>query len=403
MKILWINPSFLDYRVPVYKELNNLLDGQLTLIYSKARTPERVIKKIESALGIQAIGLTGEKKFEYGRKRSDFANSYIRIPYQPGLRAKVMGTPTDVIIAEGFFQWTPAALVKSLVQRKPLIIAYERTHHTERNSPFWRTWYRKMMIKFVDVVLCSGSQCRDYVVSLGLPPARTTIGHMTADVENLGKMAISLDGAERETVRRQYDIQGVCYLYVGRLISLKGIMNVLEAWSHFEKQHAGSATFVLVGDGPLRQNIQDFISIHNLRNVRVVGHVDYDGLARYYISGDVFILPTLEDNWALVIPEAMSCGLPLLCSRYTGSWSELLQNGINGWVFDPLSVNSTINNLELCYLSRERLPQMGQISKEILRNHTPHKAAQSIVEGCHIALEHRNRKKRKLPLSEDQT
>ena len=46
-KILWVNPAFLDYRIPVYKELNELYKGNFNLVYSKNRIPERVQKKIK--------------------------------------------------------------------------------------------------------------------------------------------------------------------------------------------------------------------------------------------------------------------------------------------------------------------------------------------------------------------
>ena len=63
-KVLWVNPSFLDYRIPLYKELNNLYDGNFYLVYSKQRIPQRCIDKIEKTLGDNAIGLPREKQIK---------------------------------------------------------------------------------------------------------------------------------------------------------------------------------------------------------------------------------------------------------------------------------------------------------------------------------------------------
>ena len=49
-------------------------------------------------------------------------------------------------------------------------------------------------------------------------------------------------------------------------------------------------------------------------------------LYKYYALCDVFIMPTLEDNWCLVIPEAMACGKPVACSIYNGGHYELVQD-----------------------------------------------------------------------------
>lgn len=63
MKILWVNPSFLDYRIPLYEELNSFNKGDFYLIYSKQRVPQRCVDKIEHVLGGNAIGLILKKLY----------------------------------------------------------------------------------------------------------------------------------------------------------------------------------------------------------------------------------------------------------------------------------------------------------------------------------------------------
>ena len=143
MKILWVNPSFLDYRIPLYEELNKLCNGDFHLVYSINRIPERCNKKIQQVLKRNAHGLSKEKRFNFG-KESDFSNSHISIPYPSGLYKAIKSVKPDFIIAEGFFQFTPWALWYSFVHRIPLMIAYERTAHTERNCPSWRRLYANL-------------------------------------------------------------------------------------------------------------------------------------------------------------------------------------------------------------------------------------------------------------------
>ena len=59
-KVLWVNPSFLDYRIPLYDELNKLYQNNFYLIYSKQRVPQRCIDKTESVLKENALGLLTE-------------------------------------------------------------------------------------------------------------------------------------------------------------------------------------------------------------------------------------------------------------------------------------------------------------------------------------------------------
>lgn len=391
MRVLWVNPSFLDYRVPVYQELFEMLGGELTIVYSKRRTPDRVIKKIESVMGDKAIGMTGEKRFFLGKRSTDMANRYLSLPYQPGLLSTIMKIPADAIIAEGFFQWAPAALLKSLWQKTPFLIAYERTHHTERNCPRWRESYRRWVIKHTDAVLCSGQQCVRYTESLGMPADRMTMGHMAADTDSLQQQVNAITPEEREAVRQKYNVKGVAFLYIGRLNDRKGVVPLIDAWAKFEKLNPGMATLLMTGMGDRKEYIERVIAGQGLSGVRLLGQIDYDQLAPVYGVADAFVFPTLEDNWALVVPESMACGLPIMCSQYTGCCTELIRPGENGWIFDPLNQDDILFFLDKCLKAQKQLKQMGQASREIIKNYTPHHAAQSIIDGCQIAIAHRKR------------
>ena len=56
-KILWINPSFLDYRLPLYAELDKLCNNSFYILYSKERVPKRCHSKIQEILGKRASSL----------------------------------------------------------------------------------------------------------------------------------------------------------------------------------------------------------------------------------------------------------------------------------------------------------------------------------------------------------
>ena len=120
-----------------------------------------------------------------------------------------------------------------------------------------------------------------------------------------------------------------------------------------------------------------------------IGGIDYDDIHKYYAMADVFMISTLEDNWSLVVPEAMACGLPVMCSQYNGCWPELVTKQ-NGWVFDPLDPAGTSACLNTCLAARQQWPDMGWKSWEIVSRHTPEHAARAILEACRIALKRGN-------------
>lgn len=93
----------------------------------------------------------------------------------------------------------------------------------------------------------------------------------------------------------------------------------------------------------------------------------------------------MEDNWCLVLPEAMACGLPVACSIYNGGTAELIKDGVNGYSFDPLNKKSILDTLEAFH--QHDLQTMGKHSIEIESNFTPDKAAQRIFDACKSVIQ----------------
>lgn len=378
--------SFLDYRIPAFVQLDRLVDQQLHVIFPVRWTPERVQNKLKSALGARAIALEGEKSLGHYHHRE--ANTSISIPLQPGLYRAIANTKPEVVVGEGFFQWTPTALLYRLMHRVPLVLFYERTFHTERRAQWYRTLYRRLVSRFVDACCVNGQESLTYTQSLGIPAERITTGFAVADTERLSAQVARVSAATQAELRATWQVSGLVYLYVGQFIERKGLRQLLEAWARFERVAPSAGTLVLAGSGPEEEALKSMVRHLALKAVRFLGWVDYDELPRYYATADVFVMPTLEDNWSMVVPEAMACGLPVLTSYYNGCWPELVQTDVNGWVFDSFDAEDVVRCLNLCVAQQGKLPQMGRASQQIVSQHTPWHAAQAILQASEIALRH---------------
>ncbi|WP_282776964.1 glycosyltransferase family 4 protein [Phaeodactylibacter xiamenensis] len=382
MKITWVTRSFLDYRIPIYKEINRLTGDQLTVIYYSDVVPDRCAQKLEAVLGDRAIGLSGELRIG-GRKTNNqsFANQGgLRIPLQPGLVKKVRATQPELLLSDGFFQWTYAPLLLNAVLGIPHIMLYERTLHTERNASALRVNARKLAGKFIDAIGCNGTETFKYLRSIGIPEDQLFIGNMAPDSEGLEKEASHISDQEIVSFKAAKSISGPIFLYVGQLIERKGIHQMLDAWKSFSDD-IKDPTLVLIGGGEQEEELKQKIEAQAIHNVRLLGRVDYSEVAKYYKAADVFLISTLEDNWSLVVPEAMSCALPVACSKYNGCWPELVKPE-NGWVFDPLDQHNFVATLREIWDRRAEWESMGEASKAIIKNHTPEKVAQKIYTAC---------------------
>ncbi|MDX2152587.1 MAG: glycosyltransferase family 4 protein [Bryobacteraceae bacterium] len=91
--------------------------------------------------------------------------------------------------------------------------------------------------------------------------------------------------------------------------------------------------------------------------VEFVGHRPHLELPKWYAQGDVFVFPTIQDGFAVVIPQAMASGLPVMCTANC-SGPDLIRDGINGWVMPIRSPGEFIERLEWCDTHRAELAEI---------------------------------------------
>ena len=384
MKILWISPWFGNYRIPVYEYLNKLSKGNFYIICSEENTSDLVQEKLKASLGEHAIIMSGEKRTTMGNEESDFANSALVIKRQPGLYKKVKEVKPDVVITEGFGGWAPAGIRYAVLHRKKLCMFYERTAYVERNSPQWRSWYRRIVGMPVDHFLINGTLTEQYLnEGLHFKHTPKVKGCMCADSFGLAEAVKTVTDADKQVLAKELDLKGgLTYLFVGQMVERKGIEQLLDAWTAHIEKHPDD-NLIVIGKGILLDKMKE--QYDSCSSVHILGAVNYDLLYRYYALCDVFIMPTLEDNWCLVIPEAMACGKPVASSIYNGGHYELVQNGLNGYNFDPLKKEEILDTLDKFHGAD--LEAMGKKSVEIESNFTPDKAAQRIFDACKCVFE----------------
>ena len=388
LSVTWVNPGFGHYRVPVYLALDRMLGGSLTVLFSASRMLPSVTALITEALGARAVGLSGERQLRFGSGSNHFANQGYSFPFQRGLKKAIRRADPDVIISEGLFQWTPAALWYKKKHGTPVVVSYECTTHTERRAGPIRTGYRRWVARHLDAVCCNGLLSMEYCTEvLRIDPARILTGAMAADSEGLAGRceAVSAQGMAKQ--RQVLGLTRPVFGYVGRLVKPKGVRELLAAWKVFtERSAAALGSLLLVGDGPERQALEAIARQNSLPRVVFAGAVDYSAVAQYYALCDVLVMPTLEDNWSLVVPEAMACSKPVLCSRFNGCWPELVKDGVNGWTFDPRDPHELARLFETCSSQPNLLPALGRASREIVEDFSPEHAAEAFHKACLLAL-----------------
>lgn len=383
MKVLYCNPIFFEYRLPFYKELVRLFHGNFYIMYSTNRYnicgKSKFCKQIKDELGINAIPFKNDYIFDtysMSFKMKDIEKGK-RIPITFGLLRTIHKIKPDILITEGYFQWTPLILLYGLLFHLPVYLGYERTLHTERNTSKLKTWQRKLFNKRLAGFLVNGQETKKYLESLGVPTYKIHIGGMSADASFLQKGLSSITPEEKEIFKTTYqpNNDGLIFLYVGQIVERKGIKYLLQAWIKHHIKYPKDKLLLVGGGNQLEKFRQEY---KTESSINIIGKVEYDTIYKYYAIADVFIIPTIEDNWSLVIPEAMACGLPVSTSIYNGCHAELVRKDENGITFDPYQEETLINALE--YFHHKDLKILGQNSIRIEKEFNTENCARRVFQ-----------------------
>lgn len=147
---------------------------------------------------------------------------------------------------------------------------------------------------------------------------------------------------------------------VGRLEEVKNQKLLIEAFAAIDNKQA---KLILVGDGRERQNLE-----HLAKRLTCFDRITFTGFEKvpeqYISKSSLFVLPSLTEGFGIAVVEAMLVGVPCLCSS-VGGIPEFIEEGINGWLFDPNNKEELINKLNyLQKKSTQELEAVGRNGKE---------------------------------------
>ena len=174
---------------------------------------------------------------------------------------------------------------------------------------------------------------------------------------------IDLDGKSVQTdrwrTRKELGVDSETCLIgtVGRLTPVKGIPYLLEA-ARMLLRHGANMKVLVVGDGSIRQDLMTQTRDLGIsENVVFLGHrEDTDVLLQ---ALDIFILPSLSEGIPMALLEAMAASRAVVASR-VGGIPEIVDDGIEGFLVEPMDVDSLAERCRLLIESPDVAIKMGE-------------------------------------------
>ncbi len=214
--------------------------------------------------------------------------------------------------------------------------------------------YREHMagaLKSIDVFLAPSKFIRQFYLHMGIPES---------------KIIYSPYGFKKDIIRyrKKYHVSGapIRFGFVGRIIPVKGIHLLLRSFSSIEKKNG--ATLSVYGSAG---NYIKYLENMSTEGVYFKGGFDNSIIDSVLEEMDVLVVPSIwYENAPLVIQEATLKGIPVITSNI-GGMAELVEEGVNGFLFDVNSVDSLRERMEEIITNPEILNAMN-INPENVRS-----------------------------------
>lgn len=357
IKVALIHNIVSPYRIPVFEGLANHALIDLTVFYCAKTHNNREWKIIHSD--------KYRYKFLSGIKIEFFEIVYhINFDIIPIILKKKF----DVVIIGGSSDFTTqiAFLLTKLV-KTPIVLWSEGIDNPKGRigkivSPIFN-----YITKHSDAIIVPGSKSKEYYLSVGATKNNIFIAPNIVENDYFIKQSTNFK-EEKERIRKEMKIDGKkVIIFVGQLIKRKGVDNLIHAVNKLNKTIPDIILFI-VGNGPLRSELQEICKISKNHNVYFTGWIDEKEKVKYYSIADIFVLPTLFDVWGLVINEAMCCGLPVITTTTAGCSYDMIFNGENGFIVKPDDVNELAEAIKKAFENPIGCDKMGERSLDIIKN-----------------------------------
>lgn len=327
MRVLFLTNVPSPYRVDFFNTLGKLCD--LTVLFETQNAKSRNVAWVaEDIVSFKAIYLKGIRIGE-AEALSFAALKYLSKKKYDIIVVGMYSSPTGML-----------AIEYMRIKKIPFILSSDGG--IKKADKGIKHWMKKHFISAATGWLSTGKVTKEYLLYYGAKEEKIYQYPFTS-VKEKDILNQPLNPIEKEKYRRKIGIrEKFVVLSVGQFIHRKGYDVLLKACYNLDKNIG-----VYIVGGKATDEYLDIKKCLGLANVHFIDFMSKKELDNYYKAADVFVLPTREDIWGLVVNEAMSYGLPVVTTENCVAGIEMISNGQNGYIVpveDSLALKEAIEN-----------------------------------------------------------
>ncbi len=233
----------------------------------------------------------------------------------------------------------------------------------------WKKLIKKLVLRQFfarcDRFIAISDSNRAYLRYYGVPERKILAASFPVDIEFWARQKDKLNVTEYGNFRskRNWPAEAKVFLFVGKLVSHKRAIDLIEALSRSGLEHAYA---IIVGDGPEATHLKQQAERYSLQDrVHFTGFANQTELARYFCVSDVLIFPSEREPYGAVAAESLPFGLPIIASDKIGAIGQSIVAGRNALLYPSGDVDALGQQMKKMMSDLPLLTEMGAESSEL--------------------------------------
>lgn len=224
----------------------------------------------------------------------------------------------DVVVTTGYIPTFLFAFAWAVAHRVPHIAMTDGTYNSEKSLTWLHRLVRRIVLRFSATFVGASEGSRELFLAYRVAEDKIHLSYLCTD-NNRFCLPAPASMAD--------------FIFCGRFIALKRPLFALEVAKETAIRLARRVSINFVGSGEMEAQMRNYAAeISDFVDCRFLGYAAQAELPQRYADAKLFLFPTENDTWGVVANEACAAGLPVIVSPHAGVATELVVDGVNGFV-----------------------------------------------------------------------
>lgn len=259
------------------------------------------------------------------------------------------------------------------LKKIPIVILSDSRYKDSKRIKFFEL-IKKNLLKGCSSGIVAGKESENYLIKLGLKKESIFKPYNVVD----NKYFLNNNNSK---ILNNY------ILCISRFLKRKNHIRLLKAFESYKKA-GGSLDLKLIGDGPEKRNILNTINkLAFASNISIEAWKDISELKELYKNAKVFVLLSTNDQWGLVINEAMASSLPCIVSYECGCFLDIIKDKNTGWGVDPKNEKQLTNIFnQIDKTGEKEFIEKQKNCLKIINDYSLEKFSQAVQDSAYFSL-----------------